>query len=162
MRRSASIALLLLLTACGQAASTGTAADEQAIRDGGSKWAQGWNAGDAKAMAALVSDDYEAIDATGVHTQGRPAFASAMTEQFASRPIGMTMTVTTGFVKWLGATSAVAAGSWSVSSADPSAASRGTWLSAYQKRDGTWRITSGLGATEPPSMPMVSDTAHLE
>ncbi len=162
MRHVAGIALLVLFTACGQAASTGTAADEQAIRDGANKWAQSWNAGDAKTMAELVSDNYEAIDASGIHTQGRPAFESAMAEQFATRSAGMTMTITTGFVKWLGATSAVAGGGWSVTSADPSATSRGTWLSAYQKRDGTWRIASGLGATEPPSMPMVSDTAHIE
>ena len=152
--------ITLAVAACAAPSSTGTAADEQAIRDTGVKWSEGWNKGDAKAMAAMVTDDYESIDASGSHTQGRPAFEQAMSAQFAGRPAGMTMTITTGFVKWLGATSAVAGGGWAVTGPMAAMSARGSWISAYQKKDSAWLIASGLGASEPPAMPMVSDTAH--
>lgn len=153
--------MMLAVVACTTStSSTGTAADEQAIRDGGVKWSAGWNKGDVKAMAAMITEDYESIDASGSHTQGRPAFEQAMTGQFAGRPAGMTMTITTGFVKWLSATSAVAGGGWSVTGPTAAMSARGSWISAYQKKDGSWLIASGLGANEPPTMPMVSDTAR--
>ena len=161
MRQTLLVTMLLTLAACtASSPAIGTAADEQAIRDGGAKWSAAWNKGDAKAMAAMVTDDYESIDASGVHTQGRPAFEQAMAAQFAGRPAGMTMTITTGFVKWLSATSAVAGGGWSVAGPTAEMSARGSWISAYQKQDGAWLIASGLGANEPPGMPMVSDTAH--
>ena len=160
MRRSFFAAAMLAVLACTTRPSTGTAADEQAIRDGGTRWSAGWNKGDVKEMAAMITEDYESIDASGSHTQGRPAFEQAMAGQFAGRPAGMTMTITTGFVKWLSATSAVAGGGWSVSGPTPAMSARGSWISAYQKKDGAWLIASGLGANEPPTMPMVSDTAR--
>jgi hypothetical protein len=83
-----------------------------------------------------------------------------MAAQFAARPAGMTMTLTTGFVKWLSATSAVAGGGWSIAGTGAEAPSRGSWISAWQKRNGAWLIASGLGAVEPPTSPMASDTAH--
>ena len=132
MRHSFFTAIMLAVVACTTPPSTGTAADEQAIRDGGTRWSAGWNKGDVKAMAG----------------------------QFASRPAGMTMTITTGFVKWLSPTSAVAGGGWSVSGPTAAMSARGSWSSAYQKKDGAWLIASGLGANEPPTMPMVSDTAR--
>lgn len=160
MRHTLLVTVLLGLTACTASPSAGTAADEQAIRDGGTKWSAAWNKGDAKAMAAMITEDYESIDASGIHTQGRPTFERTMAAQFAGRPAGMTMTITTGFVKRLSATSAVAGGGWSVAGPATGMSARGSWISAYQKKDGTWLIASGLGASEPPSMPMVSDTAH--
>lgn len=83
-----------------------------------------------------------------------------MSAQFAGRPAGMAMTITTGFVKWLSATSAVAGGGWSVTGPTAAMSARGSWISAYRKKGGAWLIASGLGAHEPPAMPMVSDTAH--
>lgn len=160
MRHTLLLLTLLCAAGCTRMGSTGTAADEQSIRDGGERWATAWNAGDAKAMAAMVAEGYESVDASGVHTQGRTAFEQAMAAQFAARPAGMTMKITTVFVKWLAPTAAVAGGGWSVSGPSPELAARGTWTSTYQKVDGRWLIVSGLGATEPPSMPMVSDTAH--
>ncbi len=160
MRHALLVTMLLTLAACTASPPAGTAADEHAIRNGGTKWSEAWNKGDARAMAAMITDDYESIDASGVPTQGRPAFEQAMSAQFAGRPAGMTMTITTGFVKWLSATSAVAGGTWSVAGPMAAMSARGSWISAYQKKDGAWLIASGLGANEPPGMPMVSDTAH--
>ena len=160
MRPAILATVLLALTACTGVASTGTAADEQAIRDGSSRWSVAWNQGDAKAMAATVTDDYAGFDDRGNPLQGRPAFESAMAAQFASRPAGMTMHITTSFVKWLSATSAVAGGEWSVTGPAAAMPAHGKWLSAYQKQDGSWLIASGLGSSEPPSSPMASDTAR--
>lgn len=158
MRRILLATLCIVATGCTPASSTGTAADEQAIRDGGAKWSEAWNKGDARVMAAMVTEDYESIDASGVHTQGRAAFEKSMTEQFSVRPPGMTMTITSGFVKWLSATTAVAGGTWSVGGPTPA---RGSWTGSYQKINGTWLLASGLAASEPPSSPMASDTAHV-
>ncbi len=160
MRRTIIAAALLTVAACTPSLSTGTAGDEQAIRDATARWSEAWNKGDAGAMAALVLDDYQSFDDRGNPVQGRPAFESAMAAQFASRPAGMTMTITTGFVKWLSSTSAVAGGGWSLTGPDSAIVARGKWLSAYQKKGGAWLVASGLGSTETPISPMASDTAR--
>lgn len=161
MRRALFPMLLALFAACAPAPSTGTAADEEAIRSSVTQWGVSWNNGDAKGMGALVAEDYESIDISGAHIQGRNAFVSSMSTEFGQRPQGVRMTISTGFVKWLSATSAVAGGSWTVTGPTPELSARGTWINAYQKHGGSWLAASGLGAVEEsPSMPMASDTAH--
>ena len=132
--RSRSLSLLaglavLLLPACsGSGAAsggTGTPADEQAIRAIAPAYAAAFSKHDAKAMAALSTEDYEDVDAMGVHTQGRAAIETNMGKQFAMMPANMAMTTTTTFVKFLSSTSAVAGGTWQTTPADGRATGQG-------------------------------------
>ena len=151
---------VLLLPACSGsgsgAAGTGTPADEQAIRAIAPAYAAAFSKHDAKAMAALSTEDYEDIDAMGVHTQGRAGIETNMGKQFAMMPANMAMTTTTTFVKFLSATSAVAGGTWQTTPAMPG--DKGAWMGVVVKKDTTWLMTSSLGAAAMPDMAMPDTT----
>jgi uncharacterized protein (TIGR02246 family) len=155
----AGVAILLLAACSGSgagSAATGTPADEQAIRAIASAYAAAFSKHDAKAMAALSTEDYEDIDAMGVHTQGRAGIEQNMGKEFAMMPANMAMTTTTTFVKFLSPTSAVAGGTWQTTPAMPG--DRGSWMAVAVKKDSTWLMTASLGAAAMPDMTM-PDTA---
>lgn len=165
--RSRSLSLLaglavLLLPACsgsgGANAGTGTPADEQAIRAIAPAYAAAFGKHDAKAMAALSTEDYEDVDAMGVHTQGRAGIEQNMGKQFAMMPANLAMTATTTFVKFLSSTSAVAGGTWQTTPAMPGQPDKGAWMGVVVKKDSTWLMTSSLGAAAPPEMAMPDTT----
>ena len=154
-----SLPLLAALAVLGFAAcapapapKAGTAADEQAIRDLAGKYAAGFNARDAKAMGALMSTDYEEVDPTGKHTQGRDAAATNMAAMFPQMPADMKMTATTTFVKWIGAGHAVAAGTYQMAGTPAGMPNHGAWIGVATKQDSTWVMMSSLGADAPPEM----------
>ena len=144
---------LMSVQACTPPAApaTGTPADEAAIRAVASKYAEGFAKKDAKAMAALVTVDYEDQDAMGRHTQGRDAFEKQMASDFSQMPDGMTLTVGTTFVKWLSNTAAVAGGTYQGQPALPGTTGKGAWLAVLVKKDSTWLMASALGSNEPPA-----------
>jgi uncharacterized protein (TIGR02246 family) len=161
--RSRSLSLLtglavLLLPACSGSgtanAGTGTAADEQAIRDLAPKYATAFGKHDAKAMAAMSTEDYEDVDPMGVHTQGRAGIEQNMGKQFAMMPANMAMTTTTAFVKFLSPTTAVAGGTWQTTPAVPGQPDKGSWMAVAVKKDSTWLMASSLGAAAMPAMAM--------
>jgi uncharacterized protein (TIGR02246 family) len=165
--RSRSLSLLaglavLLLPACSGsgsgAAGTGTPADEQAIRAIAPAYAAAFSKHDAKAMAALSTEDYEDIDPMGVHTQGRAGIETNMGKQFAMMPANMAMTTTTTFVKFLSSTSAVAGGTWQTTPAMAGQPDKGAWMGVVVKKDTTWLMVSSLGAAAPPEMAMPDTT----
>lgn len=159
--RMRALSLLVLLGACGvPPASTGTAQDEQAIRDLEDHWATAWNTGDVAGIGALLTGEYETVDARGVHTRGREAAEEMLRTVIANRPPGMTLTVSTTFVHFIDATHATAGGKWSLAGAPAGQPSRGAWLTALVRQGGGWQMVSGLSADEPPAMPMASDTAR--
>jgi uncharacterized protein (TIGR02246 family) len=152
---------VLLLPACtgpGAAAGTGTPADEQAIRAIAPAYAAAFSKHDAKAMAALSTEDYEDVDATGVHTQGRAAIETNMGKQFAMMPANVAMTTTTTFVKFLSATSAVTGGTWQTTPAMAGQPDKGAWMGVVVKKDTTWLMTSSLGAADVTPMMAMPDT----
>ena len=78
--RSRSLSLLAalavaLLPACAKNTPSATAspADEAAVRALSDRYADAFNKRDAKAFSALFTEDYEDVDPTGKHTQGRAA-----------------------------------------------------------------------------------------
>ncbi len=155
------MAALALTAACATTApTTGTPADEQAIKAMASKYAELWNKHDAKGVAAMVAEDYHTIDANGADIQGRPAFQKAATEQFAATPAGQTLTVSTGYVQWISATAATAGGTWSTAGGAVGAPDKGAWSSTVVKNGSDWLIANNLVAAAPPAAaPMAADTA---
>jgi uncharacterized protein (TIGR02246 family) len=56
------------------------AEDEQAIRRIERMWDDAWNRHDAKALAALLSDDVDFVNVTGAWFKGRPEFETRMAQ----------------------------------------------------------------------------------
>ena len=140
-------------------AATGSAADEQAIRDLAGKYAAAYSARDTAALGALVSDDYEAVEPTGQHTQGRAAFETLAGQEFAMMPAGMTMSMTasTNYVRWVNANTAVAGGTWATTPAIPGMPSKGSWMAVASKQGESWKMMSALGAPDMSTL-AVPDT----
>ena len=141
-------------------AATGSASDEQAIREISGKYAAAMSAKDTAALGALVADDYETVEATGDHTQGRAAVTAMAAKDFAMMPAGMSMamTATTTFVHWIDANHAVAGGTWETSPAMPPMPSKGSWNAVAVKQGGSWKMLSALGAADLSAMAMPDTT----
>lgn len=157
-----SMAALILVAACTPATPTaGSAADEQAITNLANKYAELWNKHDAKGVAAMVAEDFHSIDATGADIQGRAAFEKAAADLFAAGPASQTLTITTGYIKWINGTAATAGGTWNTTDGQAGAPDRGAWSSTVIKRGGGWLIANSLSADAPPApaAPMAADTA---
>jgi uncharacterized protein (TIGR02246 family) len=141
-------------------AATGSAGDEQAIREVAGKYAAAYAAKDTAALGALVADDYETVEATGDHTQGRAGFTAALAKEFAMMPAGMSMSMTAGttFVRWVDANHAIAGGTWETTPAMAGMPSKGSWNSVMVKQGDSWKMMSALGAADMSAMAM-PDTA---
>jgi uncharacterized protein (TIGR02246 family) len=148
---------LLVVAGCAAPPTTGTAADEAAIRSLTTKYADAWNKGDAAALASLVTDDYEAVNPDGTVDKGR-AGAEAREKAAAAQRAGanLTLTVNTTFLKWSGANAAVAGGTWTVDGvASGAGPTKGAWSSFVVKgANGQWKQSTGLvAAFQPPPPP---------
>jgi uncharacterized protein (TIGR02246 family) len=149
---------VLTLPACTPSApaATGSAADEQAIRDLSGKYADAYSKRDTAALGALVTEDYQDVDPTGKHTQGHTAFQAAAAQEFAMMPAGvqMNMSATTVYVRWMDANTAVAGGTWEVSPAMAGMPSKGSWMGVVSRHDGGWQMQEALGAADMSGMAM--------
>ncbi len=159
--RSTPFALLVLALACtpktggGGAAATGTPEDEAAVRAIADKYAAAMSAKDTTRLAAITTSDWEVVDPTGRHQQGRGAATAAAAQDFAMMPAGMAMTMkaTTTFVRWIDATHAVAGGTWETPGM-PGMPGKGSWLGVATKEGNDWKMMSALGA--PDMTPMTT------
>lgn len=140
-------------------ATTGTPEDEAAIRAVLDQWGQAYSAKDAAALGNLVTDDYEEVTPDGSHITNREGLQSTYQAELSAIPaeVPFTLTVTTDFIRWIGADAATAGGTWTVSGPPPgSGPERGSWLGLMLKgSDGQWRMANGLGAAylPPPAAP---------
>src|SRR4051794_20090885 len=70
------------------AGTASRAADEKAIRDAGAAFIRAYNAGDAKAISELFTEDAEVVSEDGEPIQGREAIAALFASTFAANPGG--------------------------------------------------------------------------
>ncbi len=154
--RAAPFALLALLLACAppEGGGTGTAEDEQAIRSMSDRYAAAYSARDTAALGAMVADDYQAVDPTGRHIQGRDAATAAAAQELAMVPAGVSLSMKAGttFVRWIDANHAVAGGTWEISPAMPGMPSKGSWVGTMVKQGGEWKMLSAMGAPDMTGM----------
>jgi uncharacterized protein (TIGR02246 family) len=152
----------LLLAACGGMAEIdmmGTPEDEAAIRQFSDQYVAAFAARDAAAAGMLVTEDYQTVMPDGTMQSGRAAFQSSVAEEMAMMPpdMSVTMSGTTDMIRWINATTAVAAGTWSATGMPAGAGpDRGSWLAVMEKdADGMWRMAHGMSAPymPPPAMP---------
>ena len=152
---------LLLTVACAPppAATTGTAADEAAIRAMGAKYADLWNKNDVAGLVTMVTEDYEVVTPEGAVIKGRAGFEEDQKKAAIARTgLPLKLNVTTAYVKWGGANSASIGGEWTMDGVPPGvAANKGAWtMFAVRGADNQWRMATGLVADAkmpPPVAP---------
>lgn len=151
------LATVFVIAACAPppappAPTTGTPADEQAIRDTIERIEVAWNAKDTAAMVAMVTDDYQAISPDGRHTQGKAAYeTSTKTEFEGPRPEGMALAIDTGYVQWHSVDAAAVGGTWTVSGLPAGTpGDKGSWIVVVKRTGGQWLMSNGLVATFTP------------
>ena len=127
-------ALVLPTTALGQ----GDKGAEAAIRAAAPAWGAAWNAGDAKALAALYTEDATVMAPGGEPAQGRAAIEAAFTEALKIVP-GSKMTITPGEVMpadgW-----AVEVGRFVQNGADGSHLDHGRYIAVWKNVNGKWML----------------------
>jgi uncharacterized protein (TIGR02246 family) len=135
----------------------GTSADEATLRGLAAKYSTSFNANDAAALAAMVSEDFEGISADGTHTKGRAAYLQmeqAGVKERADAKMTLTLTTTTSYLNWIDANHAVLGGTYAMAGLPPGAPDKGAWIVACEKTaDGQWLIENSLVADMAPPPP---------
>ena len=137
--------------------TSGTPADDAAIRAMGTKYAEAWNNGDVATLASMVTDDYLAVDPDGTVDKGRLG-AEAREKAAAAQRAGanLKLSIDTVLLKWVGANAAAVGGTWSLAGAPAeSGPTKGAWSTLVVKgADGQWKQATGLvAAYVPPPAP---------
>jgi uncharacterized protein (TIGR02246 family) len=124
----------------GQAAAAPAedrSADEEAIRANVAAFVRAYNAGDAKAVAALFTPDGLAVDKEANTSQGRAAIEQTFAELFAAAPQNR-LEVFVDSVRFLGPDLAVEVGTTKATPAPGEAPENDAYTVLHVKRDGKW------------------------
>lgn len=161
MRTLIAAVTLALSSACAPApTASGSAADDAAIKAMAASYSDAWAKGDAKALSAMMSDDVHTIEITGQHLEGRAIWEQAAADNFAARPAGQSLAITTSFLRWLDANTAVSGGGWAVTGAPAGAPAKGAWSNTVVRSGTGWSITSSHVSVDfVPPAPMAADTS---
>jgi uncharacterized protein (TIGR02246 family) len=122
--------------------------DEKAIRATTDAFAQAFQKGDAKAIAALFTEDGEAIDAEGEATQGRAALEQHYAERLAAAP-GDKIEAAVDAVKILAPGVARVTGHTQVTPSGGGPPLTGRFTAINVKRDGRWLLASVRELPDP-------------
>lgn len=138
--------LTVLLVAAAFAAetpeqSTPLSADEQAVRLVADAFVKAYNAGDAKALAALFVADGEIVNDAGESRQGQAAIEQAFGEFFRTHAKAK-IAVSTESVRVLSPTMAVEDGDSTVTSSSGKTIERNRYMVVYAKQDGQWKMAT--------------------
>ena len=115
--------------------------DEKAIRLAAEAFAKAYNAGDAKAIAALFVADGEIVNEEGQSTQGREGIEEAFVGIFKEHP-KTHMDLATGSVRFIGPDTALEDGVATVTDEPGEPAQRSPYTVVYAKQDGRWLTAS--------------------
>ncbi len=121
--------------------------DEKAIRAVDERFVREYNRGDSKALAALLTDDAEAIEAEGDRYQGRELIERRFAETFAASP-GVKIAIEVGSIRFLNPDAAKEEG---VTVITPPREGRQVrpYTVLFVKRDGRWLISSVREEADP-------------
>jgi uncharacterized protein (TIGR02246 family) len=114
-------------------------ADEAAIRANIAKFVKAYNAGDAKAVAALFAPDGQVVDKQGNTTEGRDAIARTFEGLFEESP-GRRIEVSVESIHFIGAELAVEVGTTKETSAPAEPPEYDRYTVLHVKRDGKWQM----------------------
>jgi uncharacterized protein (TIGR02246 family) len=130
--------------------------DEKAIRAVDDAFVRDYNRGDSKALAALFTDDAEAIEAEGDRYQGRDLIERRFAETFAASP-GAKIAIEVGSIRFLSPDVAKEEGHTVITPAKEARLVR-PYTVLFVKRDGRWLLSS---VREEPD-PLVSPHERLK
>jgi uncharacterized protein (TIGR02246 family) len=124
-------------------------ADEEAIRANIKAFVKAYNAGDAKAVAALFTPDGKIVDKEGDESEGREEIAETYSDIFKSNP-QKKMEVFVESIRFIGSDLAMEVGSTkeTPSPNEPPEYDRYTVL--HVKRDGKWQMALARDEEGPP------------
>jgi uncharacterized protein (TIGR02246 family) len=126
-------------------------ADEEAIRANIARFVKAYNAGDARAIAALFTPDGEAWDKEGNEAEGRAEIAKTFADLFAANP-KKRIELSVASIKFIGADLAMEVGTTKETLApnEPPESDRYTVL--HVKRDGQWQMALARDEEGPPPL----------
>jgi uncharacterized protein (TIGR02246 family) len=114
-------------------------ADEEAIRGNIALFVKAYNAGDAKAIAALFTPDGMIVDKEGEESVGRAAIAQTFAGLFKETP-GRRIEVSVESIRFIGADLAMEVGSTKETSAPGESPEYDRYTVLHVKRDGKWQM----------------------
>jgi uncharacterized protein (TIGR02246 family) len=123
------------------------AEEEKAIRAVDETFVREYNRGGSKALAALFTDDAEAIEAEGDRYQGRERIERRFAETFAASP-GVKIAIEVGSIRFLSPDVAKEEGQTVITPASEARQVR-PYTVLFVKRDGRWLISSVREDADP-------------
>jgi uncharacterized protein (TIGR02246 family) len=115
--------------------------DEKAIQAATAAFVKASNAGDAKAIAALFTEDAESIDEDGTLVQGRQAIEDSFAQTFAASPGGK-MEIKIDSLRFLSPDVAKEEGRCTITPAGAGGPDVDRYTVLYVKKDGKWLQSS--------------------
>ena len=115
--------------------------DEEAIRGAAESFTKAFNAGDARAVAALHTPDARVVDVTGEVVEGRDAVEREYAGLFRDNP-GLTLEVNVDDLRLVGPDTAIEEGTTRVAPKDGGPAVVNHYSAVDVKRDGRWLLAS--------------------
>jgi uncharacterized protein (TIGR02246 family) len=115
--------------------------DEKAIHSIADAYARAYNAGDARALAALFGDDAEMIDEDGEHLRGRPMIEEVFRSIFKQRP-GATIKIIPASLRFLGPDVAQEEGQTLVQARSGQAPTTRHYTVLFLKRGNLWMYST--------------------
>ena len=134
-------ARVLAETAQAAAAAQPHAEDEQAIRLATANFLQAYNAGDAKAVAALFVEQAEIVNEEGESVRGQAAIEGTFADIFQTHPKSQ-IKVTVQSVRFVSPTVALEDGISTVTHPSGEPAEQNRYTVVRLKQDGRWRMAS--------------------
>jgi uncharacterized protein (TIGR02246 family) len=141
-------------------ASAAISGDESTIRQSAQSFAEAFNRGDAKAIAAQWMDDGNYIDEDGAVYAGRAAIESEYARFFKELP-GLKVKVAVDSVKLLSPDAAIEEGRVTLDPPPSSGAGQSKYTAVHVKRDGKWLMATVRDdrVGEPPA---TNDLSELD
>jgi uncharacterized protein (TIGR02246 family) len=125
----------------GGAAQKASGADEQAIRASAEAFTKAFNAGDAKAVAALWTPDGEYVDEDGTVYTSRPVIEKEYAAFFKEHPKAR-MQIDIASIRLVQPDLAIEEGSTRLIEPPVGATSEANYVVVHKKQDGKWQMAS--------------------
>lgn len=132
------------------AAPPAPSADEKEIRQSGDAYAKAFNQKDAKAIAALYTEDAEYIDEDGEGIQGRAAIEASLTEYFTENP-DVSMELSIASIRFVAPNVAIEDGVTTVTASKTALPITTRYTAVHTKVAGDWQMASVRDSSLPQS-----------
>ncbi|QEG33503.1 YybH family protein [Bythopirellula goksoeyrii] len=131
---------------------------EQAVSESARQFVTAFNQADAKAIAALWTEDGEYIDEAGTRTVGRAAIEKQYADFFANNQ-GAKIEIAINAIQQVSPDSAIEDGHSQLTIASPAAVASGRYMAIHVKQNGQWLMAS---VRDSPSRPSSSANLSLQ